>query len=913
MEAIKTLFNKLQDTVTPHSGAIRLPDHDRISLLTVNDEPYHDDENDSNDSQNDTPRIQFTPQQLYSHLRLDPSIKSIRVLDIDPPPLRDPNGPLQGTIRVVHLSDFPAFTTLSYTWGPYSSPSVDTIRCNNSCDIPITRNGCDALLALRKRHYSAGTIRWKQPLPLTIWVDAVCINQADDTEKAGQIALMAEVYTWARTVWVWLGAGDEKTARAIKALKRAANFRIEPVVVPWIEEDIYAYAVAGPRSVAYYKVQLAKSMILVFLRTFWSYLMGIPQQSLSIVRDVFGGRTRGTGSDGGDIECLLDREWMERAWTFQEIVLASNPVIVCGEEAIGWAQLQEGLDCLDQMQPSFAGINGISSFIISSSIGGGGGGWPTGLSAVRYYLFKGWAMLKGTRTLSDWENYVNESVGKSEVSRRWLNLFHVWRTVCHPTGWNGRIFRSVHKLYGAAQSDDDYNSSRTGASASAGYSSVKEYEGQFSTRKIWNQARLVILLPYVAFMAILFYAIALPFTSGFDPREPERQWSYFFIFGIASLLITINFIPFTIYLSLALGQPTIGTHAQSNDIHTASGLIAIIRVLRDRKAHEAHDKSFATHGVLQRLGISVPPPDYRKPLGKVYHELYAALVKREPSYIALLSDVKGTVLPGAPSWVPDWGSKKLHWTRDDSIYSRIEDPSRPNSSDLVKWNSEETEIVVRGLFIGELSYISQPIGCEEQLDGSPEPMWRASLTTIDEWRREVVELYAQQTPRCEYNSSSVSLTLRPSASNSNSNQSSSSLDDEGWIKEDFTRWHKILTAHGYDDVSRHELVELALSQREFHARRFTDYICRGFAGTASLFVSTDSACVGKGPKGIEKGDEIYLIDGVGQPMILRKHGDSGKYRVMGPAFACHLQNIHTFEDGDKGVLDSNRWGPVTLV
>ncbi|KAK1779308.1 heterokaryon incompatibility protein-domain-containing protein [Copromyces sp. CBS 386.78] len=857
MEAIKTLFNKLQDTVTPHSSAIKLPDHDRISLLTVNDEPYHE-EIDSNDSQNDTPQIQLTPQQLYSHLRLDPSVKSIRVLDIDPPLSRDLNGSLEGTLRVVHLSDFPAFTALSYTWGPYSSPAVDTIRCNSSCDIPITKNGHDALLALRRRHYS-GTRCQEQTLPFTIWLDAVCINQADNTEKAGQIALMAEVYTWARTVWVWLGNGDERTARAVRGLKRAATLRVEPVGVPWIEEDMYAAAGrgGGPRSVAYYKVQLAKSMIWVFLRTYW----GIPRAFLGICAIGRAKKQGGLIGSSGDIDCLLDREWIERVWTFQEIVLASNPVIVCGEEAIGWAQLQEGLDCLHWMRPSFAG----------------GGNDRT--SGLRHQIFMGWAMSKDFRNDGELDNWFNESMEKrSDVAQRWLDLFQVWRTVSRPTGWNGRAFRSVPKLTGP---DLNGNSSRTGASAKNHFS-VEEYEGQFNMRKMWNRVRLVILLIYVGPPALLF-AFTVSFTLGFIFGPNDEKPAYFWKSAVAAHLLFFSVIPFLGHVNLAMGDPTIGTRARS-DIHASSGLVAIIRVLRDRKAQEAHDKSFATHGVLERLGISVPRPDYKKPLGKVYHELYAELVKREPSYIALLSDVKGSVLPGAPSWVPDWGSNKLHWTRDDAIYSRIEDPSkRGGSCDLVRWNSE-TEIVVRGLFIGDLSYTSKPIGCEERVNNGLEPAsWRGSLTAIDEWRRELVELYARQTPRCEYSSSSVSLTLC-----SSSDQSS---PDTEWTEEDFRRWHKVLTAPGHDDASKHELIELALSEREFQSRRFTDYICRGFAGTVSLFVS-DNGFVGKGPNGIEKGDEIYLIDGVGQPMILRKQGDSGKYRVVGPAFACQLNPLY---------------------
>lgn len=876
MEAIKTLFDKLQETVTPNSAAIRIPDNGRISLLAMNDEPY-DDENHSNEIQDATPQIQLSPQQLYSHLRLDPFNHSIRVLDIDPPhPRRNPDAPLRGTLRVVQLSDLPAFTALSYTWGSYSSPIVDTIRCNGYCDIPITKNGRDALLALRKRHYAGSLVRSRTTLPLTIWIDAICINQADDTEKAGQIGLMAEVYTWARTVWVWLGKGNERTARAVRGLERAAKLRIAPVGVPWIEEDMYA--ARGPRSVAYYKMQLAKSMVWVFLWTYWHPVLSF-LEACALGRPQKGGLLA-----SGDIDFLLDSEWMERVWTFQEIVLASNPIIVCGEETIGWAQLQQGLDCLNRIRPSFSS---------TGSLYGSSRAGLTQCIEARYQLFKGWAISKDFQTGSDLISQ-DESTTISAVSQRWSNLFHVWRTVSRPTTWNGRAFRSVPKLNGPEQND---NSSQSGSYAN--YYSVKKYEGQFSIGLIWNQVRPVILLPYVGLLTV-FIAIAISAMSSFLLADAfaEVKTTHFLTFMFAAMLIFINIAPFLLYVSL-MGYPTVGTHAQS-DVDAANGLVAIIRVLRDRKAQKAHDKSFATHGVLKRLGISLPQPDYTKPLGKVYHELYTELIKGEPSCIALLSDVKGSALQGAPSWVPGWGLEKLHWVKDDAIYSRIEDPSRPDSFDLVKWNSE-TEIVVKGFFIGELSYTSQPIGREERVN-SVEPVWRGSLTAIDEWRRELVELYARQTPRCEYNSFSISLTLCPSSQSSPAD----------WFEEDFRRWHKILTSPGYDDASRHELVELALSEREFQARRFTDYICRGFAGTTSLFVS-NHGFVGKGPSGIEKGDEIYLIDGVGQPIIMRKQGVSGKYRVIGPAFACHLKDLHIFEDGDREVLDSKRWGPVTLV
>lgn len=38
-----------------------------------------------------------------------------------------------------------------------------------------------------------------------LWIDAICINQADKYERNLQVAMMADVYENADRVWVWLG------------------------------------------------------------------------------------------------------------------------------------------------------------------------------------------------------------------------------------------------------------------------------------------------------------------------------------------------------------------------------------------------------------------------------------------------------------------------------------------------------------------------------------------------------------------------------------------------------------------------------------------------------------------------------------------------------------------------------------
>lgn len=43
-----------------------------------------------------------------------------------------------------------------------------------------------------------------------------------------------------------------------------------------------------------------------------------------------------TKRDGGGIHLseVLDGDWVRRAWTFQELILATNPVILCGDRVL---------------------------------------------------------------------------------------------------------------------------------------------------------------------------------------------------------------------------------------------------------------------------------------------------------------------------------------------------------------------------------------------------------------------------------------------------------------------------------------------------------------------------------------------------------------------------------------------------
>jgi hypothetical protein len=87
------------------------------------------------------------------------------------------------------------YDALSYTWGDGSL--TGNVLCNG-VEMPISDNLSQALRALR------------QAEPRYLWVDAMCINQADDKEKSEQVSNILQIFERAATVIGWLGCSLEK-------------------------------------------------------------------------------------------------------------------------------------------------------------------------------------------------------------------------------------------------------------------------------------------------------------------------------------------------------------------------------------------------------------------------------------------------------------------------------------------------------------------------------------------------------------------------------------------------------------------------------------------------------------------------------------------------------------------------------
>ncbi len=129
----------------------------------------------------------------------DPSIyaplcatrQEIRILILAP--AQDFNAEICCDLSHVSLDDKPVYEALSYTWG---DPQITKTVLLKGSSFQVTTNLATALRHLRHKDE-----------PRVLWADAICINQANITEREQQVAIMSRIYTLASSDVLWLGLG----------------------------------------------------------------------------------------------------------------------------------------------------------------------------------------------------------------------------------------------------------------------------------------------------------------------------------------------------------------------------------------------------------------------------------------------------------------------------------------------------------------------------------------------------------------------------------------------------------------------------------------------------------------------------------------------------------------------------------
>jgi hypothetical protein len=183
-------------------------------------------------------------------------------------------GDLICTMKNVVFANCPRFYALSYSWG--SDASCVSISCNGF-SINIRASLHDAIHTLLNLPLNP---------ELPIWIDAICINQEDDEEKAVQVSRMGDIYRTAHQVLAWLGPSGKDSDLAMHSLETLSK-ALPPIFTPPQFSQLEALCLPKRNSPV------------------WSALGH-----------------------------LFRRTWFGRLWTFQEAVLASDLLIICGRKTI---------------------------------------------------------------------------------------------------------------------------------------------------------------------------------------------------------------------------------------------------------------------------------------------------------------------------------------------------------------------------------------------------------------------------------------------------------------------------------------------------------------------------------------------------------------------------------------------------
>lgn len=186
------------------------------------------------------------------------------------------------------------YEALSYTWGKPEDQTFP-ITCNGQT-LMVRKNLHDALPYLARRLKRAGGPHRQ------IWIDAVCIDQSNETEKFEQIHLMREIYRLAKEVVVWLGPGRGNG-------HNVAAFALIPLLAQ-IGKEAFEYSLDARQPEPNFSTA------------------AMPDAS-SPVWDVLGN--------------ILFHDWYTRLWVVQEIALAQSAVALIGDDTLDFNVLKDSL------------------------------------------------------------------------------------------------------------------------------------------------------------------------------------------------------------------------------------------------------------------------------------------------------------------------------------------------------------------------------------------------------------------------------------------------------------------------------------------------------------------------------------------------------------------------------------------
>ena len=213
------------------------------------------------------------------------------------------------SLETVSLDDEVNYEALSYVWG--TEPPSHQIHINGQA-FSVRPNLHMALQRLR----STST-------PRLLWIDAICIDQDNITERNHQVSRMRDIYARALRVLVWLGPSDIEIDEAIDAFSYpgiAGRLRRESLTQSPLHLPNSPNFGMEKRYEIRYDEGVARSDLADLLPTDIDFLG----------RQVISFTSRG-------LKGILRKPWWSRVWVVQEYIMARSPPLACiGESWVPW-------------------------------------------------------------------------------------------------------------------------------------------------------------------------------------------------------------------------------------------------------------------------------------------------------------------------------------------------------------------------------------------------------------------------------------------------------------------------------------------------------------------------------------------------------------------------------------------------
>ncbi|GAW16383.1 hypothetical protein ANO14919_058090 [Xylariales sp. No.14919] len=227
-----------------------------------------------------------------------------------------------------------SYKALSYSWKNGDGTPDVAIYCNSK-PIYVSAN---LHAALRRMRAPNAVVR--------IWVDAICINQQDDAERADQVGMMRDIYRNSSEVLIWLGEsgphddmGDWIWDNACIDGESLRGTHDNPNVVQWFGDKrdmskLKAYFSSAPGDKRAFKFGANRCDIFGIFCVLYLLANGVPVDKIWHLRHV----NYSAGIVDG-LNAIMEKAWWQRIWVVQETVVAKEPVVYYGKMCAPWRLL----------------------------------------------------------------------------------------------------------------------------------------------------------------------------------------------------------------------------------------------------------------------------------------------------------------------------------------------------------------------------------------------------------------------------------------------------------------------------------------------------------------------------------------------------------------------------------------------